>query len=183
MHPDTDRPVTAMLLDGAPKVAIVDLGRDGALGAARRVDSWQLMWTSAGADVTIDETGQGAVAMIPRAAVQNVGDRTVVYVADANQAGRFIEREVHLGDRSGTDVAVLSGLRGRDAGRQVEAEREPAACGSRGADDERAARKIRGLATDCLCHGGPPYALDLPWTAPEAPLGEPAAIWTAVRMR
>jgi multidrug efflux pump subunit AcrA (membrane-fusion protein) len=40
------------------------------------------------ADVTIDGAGQGAVAMIPRAAVQNVGNRTVVYVADAKQAGR-----------------------------------------------------------------------------------------------
>jgi cobalt-zinc-cadmium efflux system membrane fusion protein len=66
------------------------------------------------ADVTIDGASQGAIAMIPRAAVQNVGDRTVVYVADAKQAGRFIEREVHLGDRSGTDVAVLSGLRPGD---------------------------------------------------------------------
>jgi RND family efflux transporter MFP subunit len=64
------------------------------------------------ADVTIDGAGQGAVAtMIPRAAVQNVGDRTVVYVADAKQTGRFIEREVRLGDRSGSDVAVLNGVR------------------------------------------------------------------------
>jgi membrane fusion protein, heavy metal efflux system len=66
------------------------------------------------ADVTIDGASQGAIAMIPRAAVQNVGDRTVVYVADAKQAGRFIEREVYLGDRSGSDVAVLSGLRPGD---------------------------------------------------------------------
>jgi RND family efflux transporter MFP subunit len=66
------------------------------------------------ADVTIDGAGQGAIAMIPRAAVQNVGDRTVVYVADAKQAGRFIEREVRLGDRSGSDVAVLNGLRPGD---------------------------------------------------------------------
>jgi len=66
------------------------------------------------ADVTVDGAGRGAVALIPRAAVQNVGDRTVVYVADAKQAGRFIEREVRLGDRSGSDVAVLSGLRPGD---------------------------------------------------------------------
>jgi RND family efflux transporter MFP subunit len=66
------------------------------------------------ADVTIDSAGQGAIAMIPRAAVQNVGDRTVVYLADAKQAGRFIEREVRLGDRSGSDVAILSGLRPGD---------------------------------------------------------------------
>jgi len=62
------------------------------------------------ADVSIDGAGQGAVAMIPRGAVQNVGDRTVVYVADAKKAGRFVEREVRLGDRSGSDVAVLNGL-------------------------------------------------------------------------
>jgi membrane fusion protein, heavy metal efflux system len=66
------------------------------------------------ADVTIDGAGQAAVAMIPRAAVQNVGDRTVVYVVDAKQAGRFIEREVRLGDRSGSDVAVLNGLQPGD---------------------------------------------------------------------
>ena len=63
------------------------------------------------ADVSIDDAGPSAAAMIPRAAVQNVGGRTVVYVADARQAGRFIEREVRLGDRSGNDVAVLNGLR------------------------------------------------------------------------
>jgi RND family efflux transporter MFP subunit len=66
------------------------------------------------ADVSIDAAGQGAVAMIPRAAVQNVGDRTVVYVADAKDAGRFIEREVRLGDRSGNEVAVLNGVQPGD---------------------------------------------------------------------
>jgi len=64
-------------------------------------------------DVSIDGAGEAA-AMIPRAAVQNVGDRTVVYVADSKQPGRFIERDVRLGDRSGRDVAVLSGVQPGD---------------------------------------------------------------------
>src|SRR5262249_54765353 len=65
-------------------------------------------------DVSIDGAGRAAVAMIPRTAVQNVGDRTVVYLADPKQPGRFIEREVRLGDRSGNDVAVLNGLQSGD---------------------------------------------------------------------
>jgi RND family efflux transporter MFP subunit len=67
------------------------------------------------ADVAIDAAGgQGTVAMIPRTAVQNVGNRTVVYVADPKQPATFIEREVRLGDRSGNDVAVLSGVQTGD---------------------------------------------------------------------
>ena len=42
--------------------------------------------------------------------MQNVGNRTVVYVADPKQPGRFVERQVRLGDRSGNDVIVLSGV-------------------------------------------------------------------------
>jgi RND family efflux transporter MFP subunit len=67
------------------------------------------------ADVAIEAAGQGAVAVIPRAAVQNVDNRTVVYLADKKQPGRFIEQEVRLGDRSGDDVAVLGGVNTGDA--------------------------------------------------------------------
>jgi len=66
------------------------------------------------ADVSIEGAGQAAAIMIPRAAVQNVGNRTVVYVADPKQPGRFIEREVGIGYRSGSDVAVLSGVQPGD---------------------------------------------------------------------
>ena len=62
------------------------------------------------ADVVMEAEGGAPVALIPHTAVQNVGNRSVVYVADPNQQGRFTEREVHLGDRSGTDVVVLSGV-------------------------------------------------------------------------
>src|SRR5262249_24605936 len=66
------------------------------------------------ADVSIDAGVAGAGAVIPRAAVQNVGNRTVVYLADPKQPGRFVEREVRLGDRSGDEVAVLSGVQPGD---------------------------------------------------------------------
>jgi cobalt-zinc-cadmium efflux system membrane fusion protein len=62
------------------------------------------------ADVSIEAEGAGSAALIPRAAVQNVGNRTVVYVADSTQPGKFIEREVRLGDRSGSNVFVLGGV-------------------------------------------------------------------------
>ena len=61
-------------------------------------------------DVDIEVDGRRAAALIPHAAVQNVGNRIVVYVADPKQPGRFIERDVHLSDRSGNDVFVLSGV-------------------------------------------------------------------------
>src|SRR5206468_6634862 len=41
------------------------------------------------ADVTIEAEAGGAAALIPHAAVQNVGNQTVVYVADPQQPGRF----------------------------------------------------------------------------------------------
>jgi RND family efflux transporter MFP subunit len=52
--------------------------------------------------------------LVPRAAVQNVADRTVVYIADPAQPGRFIEREVQLGPLSGDQVLVVSGLQTGD---------------------------------------------------------------------
>jgi len=62
------------------------------------------------ADVSIEGAEHTSIARIPRTAVQNVDNRTVVYVADPRQPGRFIEREVHLGDSSGSDVDVVSGV-------------------------------------------------------------------------
>jgi RND family efflux transporter MFP subunit len=66
------------------------------------------------ADVSVEGAEHTSTARIPRAAVQNVDNRTVVYLADPKQAGRFIEREVHLGDSSGSDVDVVSGLQQGD---------------------------------------------------------------------
>ena len=66
------------------------------------------------ADVSIEAAGGATVALIRRTAVQNVGNRTVVYLVDTKQQGRFVEREVRLGDRAGDDVAVLSGVQSGD---------------------------------------------------------------------
>jgi hypothetical protein len=51
------------------------------------------------------------VPAVPRSAVQTLGDRTVVYVVDTAQHGRFIERAVTLGKPSGDTVEVLSGVK------------------------------------------------------------------------
>jgi plastocyanin len=48
--------------------------------------------------------------MIPRGAVQNVGDRTVVYVVNPKEPGSFVEREVRLGTATGDRVSVLAGV-------------------------------------------------------------------------
>ena len=48
--------------------------------------------------------------MVPRTAVQHVGDRTVVYLVNPKEAGTFIEREVHLGATAGDRVSVRSGV-------------------------------------------------------------------------
>jgi RND family efflux transporter MFP subunit len=50
------------------------------------------------------------VASIPKVAVQNIGDRSFVYVRRPSAPTEFIEREVRLGASSGNEVHVLSGL-------------------------------------------------------------------------
>jgi RND family efflux transporter MFP subunit len=67
------------------------------------------------ADVYVETRGgQPESIRVPRSAVQNVADRTVVYLADSAQRGRFIEREVHLGQVAGDQVVVLSGVQRGD---------------------------------------------------------------------
>ena len=52
--------------------------------------------------------------MVPRSAVQNVGDRTVVYLVDPKKPGEFVEREVRLGGAAGDHVSVLAGVQPGD---------------------------------------------------------------------
>ena len=52
--------------------------------------------------------------VVPRAAVQIVGNRSVVYLADAKQPGRFVERQVQLGAASGENIEVTGGLQAGD---------------------------------------------------------------------
>ena len=51
---------------------------------------------------------------VPRSAVQNVGDRTVLYLADSAQPGRFTEREIRIGAADGDQVVVLAGAQRDD---------------------------------------------------------------------
>src|SRR5882672_33692 len=54
------------------------------------------------------------VTVVPRAAVQTIGDRSVVYVPAASDEGKFVERLVKLGARLGEFVQVLEGLKPGD---------------------------------------------------------------------
>ncbi len=54
------------------------------------------------------------VTVVPRAAVQTIGDRSVVYVPADSDEGKFVERLVKLGARSGEVVQVLEGLKPGD---------------------------------------------------------------------
>src|SRR5262245_47036220 len=67
------------------------------------------------AQVSIDRSGPSLGARIPKSAIQNVGDRTVVYLADPKQPGRFIEREIRLGSAVGEDINILSGVQPGDS--------------------------------------------------------------------
>jgi Cupredoxin-like domain len=63
--------------------------------------------------VVTDASGPSTLR-VPRSAVQNVGDRTVVYLANPKEPGKFIEREVRLGQSSGEQVEVISGVKPSD---------------------------------------------------------------------
>lgn len=67
------------------------------------------------ADVVVVGTSGTSAASLPRTAVQNVGDRAVVYLVNPNEPGKFIEREVRLGQVSGEQVEAVSGVRPGDA--------------------------------------------------------------------
>ena len=66
------------------------------------------------ADIEVAATGNTQVVMVPRSAVQNVGDRQVVYVVNPSEPGTFTERELHLGNASGEQVEVVSGVQPGD---------------------------------------------------------------------
>jgi hypothetical protein len=67
------------------------------------------------ADVVLAGAPGTSAPRVPRNAVQNVGDRTVVYLANPKEPGKFVEREVRLGQSSGEQVEVISGLQQGDA--------------------------------------------------------------------
>ena len=54
------------------------------------------------------------VTVIPRAAVQTIGDRSIVYVPADGEEGKFVERQVRLGTPVGGFVQVIEGLKPGD---------------------------------------------------------------------
>jgi membrane fusion protein, heavy metal efflux system len=66
------------------------------------------------ADVVVAGASGTSALRVPRNAVQNVGDRTVVYLANPKDPGTFVERQVRLGQPSGEQVEVVSGVQPGD---------------------------------------------------------------------
>jgi RND family efflux transporter MFP subunit len=60
--------------------------------------------------LTVPSTA-GAVAVVPRAAIQAIGNRSVVYVAAPGEEGKFIERGVKIGAPLGEFVEVIEGVK------------------------------------------------------------------------
>jgi len=62
--------------------------------------------------VTVRFTAPGASAVVvPRTAVQAIGERQVVFVPAEGEDGKFIQRQVRLGSPIGDNYTVLSGLK------------------------------------------------------------------------
>jgi RND family efflux transporter MFP subunit len=55
-------------------------------------------------------SGERAV-VVPRAAVQTIGDRHVVFIPVRDEEGKFVQRVVRLGRLAGDSYTVLSGIR------------------------------------------------------------------------
>lgn len=68
------------------------------------------------AEIQINDTRaeRSPTVTVPRSAVQVVANRSVVYVVNPQERGRFVEREVRLGDANGDDVEVVSGIQASD---------------------------------------------------------------------
>ena len=62
--------------------------------------------------VTVSFTTSGGTAVVvPRSAVQSIGDRQVVFVPVEGEEGKFIRRQIRLGSPIGDIYTVLSGLK------------------------------------------------------------------------
>jgi RND family efflux transporter MFP subunit len=60
--------------------------------------------------MTFSTPNEGRAVAVPRAAVQTIGGRQVVFVAVQDEEGKFVQRPVQLGQLAGESYAVLSGL-------------------------------------------------------------------------
>jgi RND family efflux transporter MFP subunit len=61
--------------------------------------------------VTFSVPSGGAVTVVPRSALQSIGERTVVYVVPDPSEPRFVERSIKISGGSGDVVTVLDGLK------------------------------------------------------------------------
>ncbi|TAK15388.1 MAG: efflux RND transporter periplasmic adaptor subunit [Acidobacteria bacterium] len=61
-------------------------------------------------DVELSGAAVPAGLLVPRSAIQQIGGRSLVFVADPAASGRYEAREVQLGISSGDEVEVKSGL-------------------------------------------------------------------------
>ena len=66
------------------------------------------------AEVQLEATGKTTVIVVPKTAVQNIADRSFVYLPSERAPAQFVEREVRLGTAAGDHVQVLSGLAAGD---------------------------------------------------------------------
>ncbi len=64
--------------------------------------------------VGFETGGAQRMTVVPRAAIQAVGDRTVVYVPVDGEEAKFTERPVKLGERRGDFIHVMEGLKPGD---------------------------------------------------------------------
>jgi hypothetical protein len=101
-------------------------------------------------NVTLEGVPHAGGVVIPRAAVQTIGARTVVYVLLDESAGRFEERPVVLGDGDQDRVQVVSGLQPGD--RIVTA----------GSFSLRAEAERLGLRPEAASTGATPTATEVP---------------------
>lgn len=63
-------------------------------------------------EMVVSDAAPARAFVVPRTAVQAVGNQSVVYVADQMRAGHFVERSVRLGRSTGEDVEITAGLSG-----------------------------------------------------------------------
>jgi len=66
------------------------------------------------AEVRVESADRTPVTVVPKKSVQNIGDRSFVYLPTHDAPTQFTEREVRLGVQSGEHVHVLSGLKPGD---------------------------------------------------------------------
>lgn len=64
--------------------------------------------------MAFDTSSGQRVVLVPKAAVQSLGDRQVVCLPAKGEAGKFIQRIVRLGEQRGESQVVLSGLQPRE---------------------------------------------------------------------